>query len=405
MSHPSGRPCGYTLKRKRPDTNFDIAIDSDSRADHLERQNVDDGYDAIDLTPSHQIPELLDSGATESTQTTLTGLYQSTQLSAPLLGHSPSAVPEPSPVQSNKTIRAQQHRPSTSSKQSTSAPKPHSSHQRAFTSEPQCPNLLTSQSKRPCAIPELEASSANNQPPDKPNDQSQGVQRWKLNEWDDDEFDSDEESMSLAVTMKLANELSLLKSFLDLYRKFNIHLGGKQNLFTNTRPPLTRRTQSLILTEVQPDIVSGPRHRGFLLLISSTVTRVDTHTTHLRTLRNEKQRGNPYPGNMELIAEKISRKCKTRSKYLWDLMEEKVDMANDVERARWVKRKKAILGDVMGGLVGYLEELGDEGGWKEREVREMGQRWEKRWKVYGAMDREELKSAGWILDVGKPAAG
>lgn len=104
---------------------------------------------------------------------------------------------------------------------------------------------------------------------------------------------------------------------------------------------------------------------------------------------------------MELIAEKITRRCKARSKCLWDLMEEKVDMANDVERATWVKKKKAVLGDVMGGLVGYLEELGDEDGWKEREVREMGQRWEKRWKVYGAMDREELKSAGWILDVGK----
>ena len=78
-----------------------------------------------------------------------------------------------------------------------------------------------------------------------------------------------------------------------------------------------------------------------------------------------------------------------------------MDMANDAERAMWVKRKKAVLGDVMGGLVGYLEELGDEDGWKEKEVREMGQRWEKRWKVYGAMDREELKSAGWILDVGK----
>lgn len=81
-----------------------------------------------------------------------------------------------------------------------------------------------------------------------------------------------------------------------------------------------------------------------------------------------------------------------------------MDMANDVERAMWVRKKKAVLGDVMGGLVGYLEELGDEDGWKEREVREMGQRWERRWKVYGAMDREELKSAGWILDVGKRSA-
>ncbi len=82
-------------------------------------------------------------------------------------------------------------------------------------------------------------------------------------------------------------------------------------------------------------------------------------------------------------------------------MEEKVDMTNDTERAIWVKKKKSLLGDVMGGLVGYLEELGEEEGWKGREVREMGERWEKRWKAYGAMDKQDLKNAGWILDVGK----
>ena len=42
-------------------------------------------------------------------------------------------------------------------------------------------------------------------------------------ERDDNVFDSDGENMSLAVTMKLANELSLLKSFLDIYKKFSIH--------------------------------------------------------------------------------------------------------------------------------------------------------------------------------------
>ena len=76
-------------------------------------------------------------------------------------------------------------------------------------------------------------------------------------------------------------------------------------------------------------------------------------------------------------------------------------MTDDVARAVWVKKKKAMLGDVMGGLVGYLAELGEEEGWKEREVREMGEKWEKRWKTFGAMDREDLKKAGWILEVGK----
>lgn len=104
---------------------------------------------------------------------------------------------------------------------------------------------------------------------------------------------------------------------------------------------------------------------------------------------------------MERIVDKIAYKCRTRREDLWDVMEEKVDMADEVARAVWVKKKKAVLGDVMGGLVGYLEELGDEEGWKEREVGRMGERWEKRWKLYGAMDRADLKTAGWILEVGK----
>lgn len=104
---------------------------------------------------------------------------------------------------------------------------------------------------------------------------------------------------------------------------------------------------------------------------------------------------------MELIADKIARKCKSRRKYLWEIMEEKVDMTNEAARVTWVKKKKAVLGDVMGGAMGYLEELGEEDGWKEREVREMGERWEKRWKAFGAMDRADLVKAGWILDVGK----
>ena len=56
----------------------------------------------------------------------------------------------------------------------------------------------------------------------------QGPSNWGPAEWDDDAFDSDGETMSLAVTMRLANELSLPKSFLGIYKKFNIHLGGKQ---------------------------------------------------------------------------------------------------------------------------------------------------------------------------------
>ena len=123
-----------------------------------------------------------------------------------------------------------------------------------------------------------------------------------------------------------------------------------------------------------PDIVSGLRHNGFLTLISSTVARLESHTTRLRALRDDKQRGNPAPGSLEVVAEKIARKCRSRGGALRDVMREKVDMADDGARAAWVRRKKAVLGDMMGGLVGYLEELGEEEGWKGREVREMGER-------------------------------
>lgn len=77
---------------------------------------------------------------------------------------------------------------------------------------------------------------------------------------------------------------------------------------------------------------------------------------------------------MEVVADKISRKCRARGRHLRDVMQEKVDMADDAARAAWVRRKKAALGDVMGGLVGFLDELGEEEGWKGREVGKMGER-------------------------------
>ena len=70
-------------------------------------------------------------------------------------------------------------------------------------------------------------------------------------------------------------------------------------------------------------------------------------------------------------------------------------MANERERGPWVKRKKAVLAEVMEGMVGCLEALGDDGGWTE--VREMQKDWDRRWKDYGKMDKADLKVAGWIL--------
>ena len=71
---------------------------------------------------------------------------------------------------------------------------------------------------------------------DKPDEDVRTVQKWDLGDWDVDMFDSDKQNMSLAVIMKLANQLSLLKQFLEIYQKFNIHLGCKHNLFTTVVP-------------------------------------------------------------------------------------------------------------------------------------------------------------------------
>ena len=126
---------------------------------------------------------------------------------------------------------------------------------------------------------------------------------------------------------------------------------------------------------------------------------MESYLDHLRTLRDEKQRGNPDPGLLENVAGKVARRFKSRRKYLWEVMEEKVDMADNVARMEWVRKKRDVLGDVLGGVVGYLEELGQGEAWKEREVKVMAERWEKRWRAYGAMSKADLKAAGWILEV------
>ena len=54
-------------------------------------------------------------------------------------------------------------------------------------------------------------------------------EKWQPNEWDANRFESDNKNMSLAVVMDLANQLSLLRSHLEMYRQFNIRLGGESN--------------------------------------------------------------------------------------------------------------------------------------------------------------------------------
>ena len=105
---------------------------------------------------------------------------------------------------------------------------------------------------------------------------------------------------------------------------------------------------------------------------------------------------------MELAVKAISQRCKDRGQYVWDTMDEKVDMTNEGERVTWVEKKGNVLRDVTRWMLKYLQGLDRrEEGWKEREVKMMKKAWVKRWKAYGKMNIEDQKDAGWIMDVEK----
>lgn len=224
------KPTGGITKRKRSDTNVDIATDTDSQVDRFERRNTDDDNDSIDLTPSHRIPEVLGSAATESTPSISTG--GTSRLPNPLLETQSFQSPRSSRSPPYQEITSRQFRPPLSStlssaglqtsKQSNLAPAHTSSKQISSAPGPRSSNLAISPSTRHDSRPGPEALSSETQ-------QVDPVRKWDPKEWEAIEFDSDEENMSLAITMKLAYDLSLLKSFLEIYRKFNIHLGGKPN--------------------------------------------------------------------------------------------------------------------------------------------------------------------------------
>lgn len=147
-------------------------------------------------------------------------------------------------------------------------------------------------------------------------------------------------------------------------------------------------------------IASGPRHKGFLDDIFSTVKRLEDYCQRLSELREEKQRGTEMPGEMEMTAEEICEKFKAHKDKVWDIMEERVAMTNVSQRDAWVTKKDQVLKDVMGWTLTKLNNMDAKyPGWKELEVRTLEQRWEMRWRGYAAMNPEDQKVAGWILDV------
>ena len=103
---------------------------------------------------------------------------------------------------------------------------------------------------------------------------------------------------------------------------------------------------------------------------------------------------------MEVVATTISDRYEARGYKVWDLVGEKVDMSSVEERERWLEKKGKVLKEVMGWTLSYLDDMdAQEEGWKEKEVKKMTLDWEARWKAYAAMDPDDLKAIGWILDV------
>ncbi|KAK3170682.1 hypothetical protein OEA41_002764 [Lepraria neglecta] len=146
----------------------------------------------------------------------------------------------------------------------------------------------------------------------------------------EDAFDQDDVNMSLAVLMELASDLSLLRSFLCLYKQFDTHLG---------------------------DSVSGIHHKGFIDRVAQTLNRIDFNVRHISKLREERQLGTMEPGKLEETGSRITEWFNSKVRRLYNVMSEKVDMCNDVARNNWVARKKAIWNDVMGHVLKDLEEL------------------------------------------------
>lgn len=263
----------------------------------------------------------------------------------------------------------------------------------ALESKPQSSNTPTS-STAPYSKPGPEAPGTEQSINDPAPEHSVRGER-DAKELEKDELESDDEYMSLAVMMKLSHELSLLQEYLEVYRKFNRRLGRKYNPCTLDQIILFADTNGLPL-----DIASGPRHQGLLKNIFSTIERLERAAAHLEYLRQEKQRGTPQPCRMELAVQDISQRYRDRGQHVWDVMDEKVDMTNEEERAMWVEKKAEVLHDVTRWMLRYLQHKERiDRAWKEKDVAILKLDWEDRWEDYGKMEIEDLKQVGWIMDV------
>ena len=181
-------------KRKSPDSNG--GVDTNGQVERLKRQKNEDENNNIDLTPSHQIPDVLDLAAVSLVAAEPTGEPQTSGLQAPVQDTNSQSMYSSTGVQASQASNPQQSLPAGSP-------------------------ALTRYSNQLTLTPESQSSNSHTAA-------DQGPSIWAPGEWDQDVFDTDSMGMSLALMRRLVNEVSLLKSSLDDYKKFNIHLGGKQ---------------------------------------------------------------------------------------------------------------------------------------------------------------------------------
>ena len=184
-----------SLKRKIQESNRAVEMNNNGQFDGVKRQKNTETNDYIDLTPSHQIPDVLDPAAVDLVPTESTRELQISPHQAPLRETNSHPMP-------NSTVQAYR------------ADIPRQSH-------PAGSPPLTRPSNQSTLTPESQSSNS-------PTAADHGPSKWAPGEWDSDVFDTDSEDMTVAVIRKLVNEVSLLKSSLEDYKKFNIHLGGKQ---------------------------------------------------------------------------------------------------------------------------------------------------------------------------------
>ena len=173
------------LKRKIQPSKRAVEMNNDGQFDGVKHQKNTETNDYIDLTPSHQISDVLDPAAVDL-------------------------------VPTESTEKPNLFRPQNPLRQTNAHLKPNPTGGPAYRSPP-----LTRHANRSTVTPEPQSFSSLTVADQDPS-------KWGPGDWDDDVFDSDSMDMSLAVMRKLVNEVSFLKSTLEDYKKFNIHLGGKQ---------------------------------------------------------------------------------------------------------------------------------------------------------------------------------